>query len=244
MEKVKFKVFRFDPEKDKRHRFERFEVPFTPGMTVLSGLLSIREKQDGSLAFRSSCREGICGSCALHINGHYRLACETQVKDLSGTIKVRPLAHMPIIKDLFVDQTIFFERYKQIKPYLMPGAKIPEREFIQNVDQREWIDEKIDCILCGCCYAGCTMTATDPQYLGPAALAKADRFLRDSRDRAEELRMSVVDSEHGVWRCHTIFTCQKVCPKDINPTGSIANLKRELIAQYTGRRKYRKSGKD
>lgn len=225
----KFKIFRFDPDTDKRPYFKSYEVPDKKGLTVLEGLLYIQQNLDGSLAFRTACRAGICGSCAMHINGSYRLACETQIGALGSKIKIRPLAHLPVIKDLFVDMTKFWDRYKFIKPYLIPGDPNPEKERIQTPDQREKLNDMIDCILCGCCYSSCTVTLTDPEYLGPAAIMKANRFVCDSRDNAKKERLKLVDTDHGVWRCHTIFNCQKACPKDLNPPASIANLKRKTL---------------
>jgi len=226
-----FSVFRFDPDADHSPRFDAFRVPpFKKSLTVLEGLFYIQEKLDGSLAFRASCREGICGSCAMHINGKYRLACETQVAELdSGTVRIQPLGHLAVLRDLVVDMEPFFEKYKYIKPFLMPGSPPPERERPQTADEQAKVMPSIDCILCSCCYSSCTVTGTDPEYLGPAALLWADRFIRDSRDSADDERLDLIDQVHGVWRCHTIFSCQEVCPKDLDPTGAIADLKRKAI---------------
>lgn len=231
MTDITFKVFRFDPDADSQPRFDTYAVPrFKKGLTVLESLFYIQEHLDGSLAFRASCREGICGSCAMHINGKYRLACETQVADLgSDTITVQPLGHLQVLRDLVVDMEPFFAKYKYIKPFLMPGSPPPERERPQTEGEHAKLLPSIDCILCACCHASCTVTGTDPEYLGPAALLCADRFVRDSRDNAEEERFRLVDQVHGIWRCHTIFSCQEVCPKDLDPTGAIADLKRKAI---------------
>lgn len=231
MSEVQFTVFRFDPTTDQRHRFETYTVPTKPGMTVLEGLYYIQEHLDGSLAFRSSCRAGVCGSCAMHINGTYRLACETQVKQLGSSVRVRPLAHLPVMKDLFVDMAPFWQKYKYIKPYLIPGDDPGEKERLQTPDERSRLDVIIDCILCAACYGSCTVNNYDDGYLGPAALLKAQRFFSDSRDQADEERLELVDGQHGVWRCHTIFNCQQVCPKNIDITGSIGVLKRSLMAK-------------
>lgn len=227
----KIKIFRFNPATDKKHRFETYEVPCRSGMTVLQALNYILETLDGSLAYRSSCREGICGSCAMHINGTYRLACETQLAHLRNPVTIRPMAHMDIIKDLVVDMTPFFEKYKAIKPYLIPGDPDEGKERVQTQDERAYLDNIVDCILCGACYASCAVNGYDTDYLGPAALAKANRFLMDTRDNAEEQRLALVCVEHGVFRCHTLFNCQMVCPKDVDPTANIANLKRRIIAR-------------
>ena len=224
------KVLRFDPEVDAGPRFAKYEVELRKGLTVLEALFDILENQDGSLAFRYACRGAVCGSCAMHINGSYRLACQTQISELGGgEVVVKPLGHLPIIKDLIVDMTSFFEKYEQLMPYLINNSEVPERERLQSAEERNRIDEQLDCILCGCCQASCTMTLTDEEYLGPALLLKEERFLSDSRDEAGAQRLKLVDSEHGVWRCHTIFNCVEVCPKDINPTHAIARLKRRVI---------------
>lgn len=230
MEKIFFKVMRFDPFKDRKPRMEKYEVPLAPFMTVLDGLFYIQGYIDGSLAFRSSCRAGVCGSCTVHINGKYRLACETQLKNLnSDTVVVLPMAHMPVIKDLFVDMTKFWKHYKEIRPYLIPGSPPPEKERHQSIDQRKKLDGLIDCILCGSCYAACDVAGTDSDYKGPAALLKANRFFQDSRDCAKVERIELVDGEHGIWRCRSIFNCQIVCPKDLDPAGNIMALKRAAI---------------
>lgn len=236
MATVAFEVFRFDPDTDKEPRLQRYEVEQKPGLTVLQGLLQIQAHIDPSLAFRVACRAAICGSCAMHINGAYRLACETQVEMLGARVIVRPLGHLKVIKDLVVEMKPFWDRYKEIKPYLIPGGEIPGggREFTQSTDDRERLTTIIDCILCSCCYSSCPVVGTDPDYIGPAALLKANRFVRDSRDRAKEERLLLAGGDHGVWRCHTVFSCQEVCPKDLNPSGSIAELKRTAILARLG----------
>jgi succinate dehydrogenase / fumarate reductase iron-sulfur subunit len=229
MSRVTFNVFRFDPETDAGPRYQKYEIDQTPGLTVLGGLLQIQARLDPSLAFRSACRAAVCGSCAMHINGQYRLACETQTEMLGSTVTVRPLGHLVVIKDLVVEMKPFWDRYKEIKPYLIPGDNPPGREFLQSCDDRERLDGGIDCILCSCCYNACPVVGTDPAYVGPAAALKASRFLRDSRDRATQERLLLLGGDHGVWRCHTVFSCQEVCPKDLNPTGAIAEIKMEAI---------------
>lgn len=229
MSKVVFEVFRFDPDADAKPRFQRYEIEKRPALTVLQGLLDIQSILDPTLAFRSACRAAICGSCAMHINGEYRLACETQVEALGSHVKIRPLGHLKVIKDLVVEMGPFWEKYKEIKPYLMPGSHPPEREFLQTTDDREKLTTIIDCILCGCCYSACPVVGTDPNYIGPVALAKAARFMFDSRDNAMEERLALAGGNDGVWRCHTVFSCKEVCPKDINPSGAIAEIKTGAI---------------
>jgi len=227
---LRFDVFRFDPARDQIPRFQKYELPDMKGITVLEGLYYILENVDPSLAFRSSCRQAVCGSCAIHINGQYRLACETNVDHLkSNRVTVRPLAHSTIIRDLVVDLKPFFRSYEAIKPYLIPKEDPPEREYIQTIEERKRLDAKIDCILCGACYGSCPVAGTDEDYLGPAALLKALRFVDDSRDGAAFERLAYVATDRGAFRCHTIFNCQQVCPKDLDPTGAIRQLKMKAI---------------
>lgn len=232
-----YKVFRFDPDKDQMPYFQDFEVPDIKGMTVLEGLYWILENKDPSLAFRSSCRAGVCGSCAMHINGKYRLACETNTEHLSGgVVRIRPLAHSKIKRDLVVDLTPFFKNIELIKPYLIPDKEPPEKEYIQSPKERAKLLVKTDCILCGACFASCPVVSTDDNYLGPAALLKALRFVDDSRDGAYYERLAYAATDWGVYRCHTIFNCQQVCPKDLDPAGAIGKLKMKAIwAKLTGR---------
>ncbi|HEY3356123.1 MAG TPA: succinate dehydrogenase iron-sulfur subunit [Polyangia bacterium] len=236
-ETFRFSVFRYDGAGDAAPRFQDYDVPAQPGLTVLGGLVHIQQRIDGSLAFRSSCRAGVCGSCAMHINGRYRLACETQAADCGGTITVRPLGHLPLVRDLVVDLAPFWRAYGHIKPYLMPGTAAPAQgEYLQSADDRAKIDGIIDCILCASCHGACTTTSLSDDFLGPAALAKAARFVLDSRDGAARERLELVSGTNGVWRCHQIFSCQKVCPRSINPAGAIAELKRKAIKlRLTGR---------
>ena len=234
-EEVLFRVQRFDPEQDTAPYFKDYKLPVIQGMTVLEGLFYILENIDGSIAFRSSCRAGICGSCGLNINGAYYLACETQVAVFGSRLVIKPLGNMKITKDLVVDLEPFFKKYRSIRPYLIPGNPDPEGvERIQTEDDRQKLAGLIDCILCTCCQSSCTMTGTDEEYLGPAVLMKADRFVQDSRDKATHQRLDAVGGDHGVWRCHTIYNCQVACPKNLDPTGAIADLKKKCIAKETG----------
>jgi succinate dehydrogenase / fumarate reductase iron-sulfur subunit len=226
--KSTFKVVRFDPDQDREPHFDTFEVPQREGLTVLEALFDILENQDGSLAFRYACRGAVCGSCAMYINGAYRLACQTQVAAFSsGKLTVGPMPHFPVIKDLAVDMTEFFRKYERIMPFLVAQSTPPERERVQTPKARATINEMVDCILCGCCYSSCPTVWTDKAYLGPAALTKAYRFLADSRDEAAGERLSIVAGGDGIWRCHTIFNCAEACPKRINPTWSIQQLKKK-----------------
>lgn len=231
-----FKVLKYDPKDGGAPYFKEYEVPTHKGMTVLEGLYHILEQQDPTLAFRSSCRQGVCGSCAMHINGMYRLACETQIAAMGEHITVRPLAHMTVIRDLVVDMTPFFNQFEAIKPYLIPAEKSGDKEYIQSPEERARLTHHVDCILCSACYGSCPVVATDEKYLGPHALLKALRFVEDSRDAATYERLAYVASDLGVFRCHTIFNCQQVCPKDLDPTGAIGKLKMKAVwAKFRGK---------
>lgn len=227
---ITLRVFRFDPLRDEKFRFENFSVPLREGLTLQEALFYILDELDPCLAFNYGCGSADCGSCALHINGRYRLACQTQIAELrSSKITVRPLAHLPLIKDLAVDMTPFFEKIKLIKPYLEGGTEAVSGEYLQNREQRKKIETFIDCILCGACYSSCLMTLTNEDYLGPAALMKAARFIEDSRDRAGKERLKIVASEDGLWRCHQIGNCAKVCPRSLSPVEAISRLRRKAV---------------
>jgi len=232
MPEATFRVKRYDPERstgqngDGRNRYDEFTVPYESSLTVLEGLFYIQENLDGSLSFRYCCRAAVCGSCAMYINGTYRLACQTNVRHLGdGPITVEPMPHMPLVKDLVCDMTDFFAKYEYIEPYLMRNSKAPDREITQSPDERKKLDGPIDCILCGCCYSSCPSVWGENNYLGPAALLKAYRFEVDSRDEAKRQRLPYFDNERGVYRCHTITNCVEACPKELNPTEAIQWLK-------------------
>jgi succinate dehydrogenase / fumarate reductase iron-sulfur subunit len=232
---TEFKVFRFDPEKDKVARFDAYTVPWEKGMTVLEGLLFILDNFDNSPSFRSSCRAAVCGSCAMHINGKYRLACNTLIENLlkegQGTVTIQPLAHLPVYKDLVVNMDNFFKHYEAIKPYLITDKAAPAKEFTQSPEDRRKIDGSIDCILCGACYGSCPVAGTNEEYLGPHSILKALRFYNDSRDTAGKERLALIGNNKGLFRCHSIFNCQMVCPKDLDPAGAIAQMKMKLVWQ-------------
>lgn len=233
-----FKVFRYNPDKSDPPYFQDYEVPDHKGMTVLEALYYILENLDPTLAFRSSCRMGVCGSCAMHIDGQYGLACETQVASLGNKITIRPLAHMKVIRDMVVDLDPFFAQYEAIKPYLIPKNAPGPREYAQTPRERKKLDILVDCILCASCYGSCPVVGTDEKYLGPHALLKALRFIDDSRDGNTNERLAFVANDSGIFRCHTIFNCQQVCPKDLDPTGAIGKLKmKSLWAKLTGKLK-------
>ena len=230
MKEIAYRVLRFNPDKDQKPYFQAYTFPLKPAMTVLEGLYHILEYIDHTLSFRSSCRMAICGSCAMHINGKYRLACNTQITSLkSNTVTVRPLLHLPVFKDLVVDHTGFFENMIALKPWLIDKQPVPEEEYLQTPQQRKKLDVVADCIMCQACYASCPVAGTDNKYFGPHAFLKALRFVNDSRDSATMERLAQVAGETGVFRCHTIFNCQEVCPKHLDPAGAIAKLKMAAI---------------
>ncbi|MEF8880932.1 MAG: succinate dehydrogenase/fumarate reductase iron-sulfur subunit [Halapricum sp.] len=234
-ETVELKVFRYDPEVEGKEepRFDTFEVPFHTGMTVLDALIYARDQYDSSLTFRHSCQQAICGSDALFINGTQRLGCKTQLADLDYPIRVEPLPHREVVKDLVVDMEHFYEQMEAVEPYFDPDD-LPEGELEeqrQSRANREKIKLSTRCIWCGACMSSCNIAAGDNKYLGPAAINKAYRFAMDERegeDRKEE-RLRIVEQEHGVWRCQTQFSCTDVCPKDIPLTEHIQELKREAV---------------
>jgi succinate dehydrogenase / fumarate reductase, iron-sulfur subunit len=219
-------ILRYDSAKMKEPHHETYNIEATKETTVLDALFQILETQDHSLAFRYSCRSAVCGSCAMFINGRYRLACSTLISDIGRNIVVQPLPHMPIIKDLVVDLTTFFEKYRVVKPYVVPINPPPQKEWIQSPKQRDRINSATDCILCAACYSSCPSVWTGKKYLGPAAILWAYRFASDSRDGILKDRIGAFSAEDGVWRCHTIFNCTEACPKSLNPAGFIEKLKR------------------
>ena len=229
-EKVTFKVFRFNPEKDKKPYYQDFEVEIRkPGMMVLDGLNQIRWEMDGTLAFRRSCREGVCGSDGLNINGVNMLGCITHISDLKPPIVIQPLPSLPVIKDLVVDLTDFMNKFFLVKPYLINYSPPPDKERLQSPEERKKLDGLYECILCACCSTSCPSYWADPEYLGPSALLNAARFVLDTRDEGADERLEVINDRHGVWRCHTILNCIEACPKLLNPTEAIGELKKLLI---------------
>jgi succinate dehydrogenase / fumarate reductase iron-sulfur subunit len=233
MPDILFRIKRQDPRSKKNSEayWEEHTVTYEgDNLTVLEGLFYIQEKYDGSLSFRYCCRASICGSCAMYINGAYRLACQTNVKHLpTNVITVSPMPHLPLVKDLVCDMEAFFAKYEYVKPWLIRQSEDPEKELLQSPKQRKKIDMPIDCILCGCCYSACPSAWGEENYLGPAALLKAHRFEVDSRDEAGKERLPLWDNERGVYRCHTVMNCVEACPKELNPTEGIQALKKAAV---------------
>jgi succinate dehydrogenase / fumarate reductase iron-sulfur subunit len=225
-----FRILRFDPRQDEGPRYQTYLVDCKPHWTVLMALLEIASRKDASLAFRRSCRHGICGSCAMTINGENHLACETRLASLDdGPIEVEPLRAMPVIKDLVVDMDPLFERYELVRPYLIAKGEPPERERLQSPAERKLLDGSYECIMCGSCTSSCPSFWARRDFLGPAALLAASRWVLDSRDEATNERLAAIDTPQGLWRCRDIFNCVEACPKGLNPTRAIARLRREAL---------------
>lgn len=240
MAKLSVKVLRYNPERDPAPHHETYPLEYEKFTTVLDALYAVKDFQDGSLTFRRSCRQGICGSCAMRVNDRERLTCLTRVEEVigenGGEIKVEPLANLPVIKDLVVDQTPFWKKYKAIHPFIIhdPKKPVPEHEYIMSKDRTTHLQQFAGCIQCGACYSACPILGSDDDYLGPAALAKAYRFANDPRDDGRSERLKIIGNESGVWRCHTIFNCTEVCPKGVEPTYAIQQLKRMTMRKKLG----------
>lgn len=227
-----FKVLRFDPQKDDHPLFQEYIYRTEEKKSLLDALMDIRNEQDTTLAFRYSCREAICGSCAMVVNGRFDLACRTELESLKAqTVFLEPLPNLDIQKDLVVDMDPFWEALHRIEPYLHAEGDVPEKG--HRIEDREIdrIFQYVNCILCGCCYAACPVISRDSHYLGPAALAKLYRFVRDPRDRRSFVNWSRVNMGDGVWGCDTMFKCNEVCPKDVRPADGIEALRRRLVVE-------------
>lgn len=231
MEKVTFSILRYDPAKDKKPYFQDFEVEMRrSGMMVLDALNQIRWEQDGTLAYRRSCREGVCGSDALNINGVNRLSCMTHVEPLKKPVVIQPLPALPLIKDLVTNMDNFLDKYFMVKPYLITKTPLPDNEMLQSPEDRKKLDGLYECILCASCSSSCPSFWADPEYLGPSALLNVWRFIADSRDEGADERLEMLNHRHGVWRCHTILNCIEACPKGLNPTKAISGIKKALVS--------------
>lgn len=229
-ENLKVKILRYNPENDKKPHWQLFQLEVDTEFTILDVLNEIHWKIDGTLAYRRSCRSAICGSCAMKVNGRNVLACETPLAAFKRRpLKIEPLPGFRIIKDLAVDLDSFFEKLKRIKPYLILDKPIPEKEFLQNPEEVEQIREAAMCILCGACTSSCPSLWANEDYLGPAALLKAYRFVFDTRDDGADERLDVVNDKNGIWRCHTIFNCMEACPKQIKITEYLSRLKVKTV---------------
>lgn len=237
--KVKvFEVYRYDPEDQKQTNpyVDRFEVDTEEcGPMVLDALIKMKSEQDSTLTFRRSCREGICGSCAMNIDGTNTLACTKAISDCSNsqTIKIYPLPHMPVVKDLVSDLTHFYEQYKSIKPWLQASdPENPHKERTQTPEERAKLDGLYECILCACCSTSCpSYWWNSDKYLGPAILLQANRWISDSRDEATAQRLDDLEDPFKLYRCHTIMNCAQTCPKGLNPAKAIGEIKQAIASR-------------
>ena len=230
---VQLKIFRFNPEKDQKSHYKTYDVDAEPTDRVLDLLEYIKNNIDGTLTFRRSCAHGICGSDALRINGANYLACKVLVKDLdSDRLTVEPLLGLSVIKDLVVDMEPFFDHYRSMMPYFVNDEAPPEGERLQSPEERERFDDTTKCILCAACTTSCPSYWANDKYFGPAAIVNAHRFIYDSRDRAAAERLRILNDQFGVYRCHTIFNCTLACPREIQITTAIGEVKKTIA---TGR---------
>jgi succinate dehydrogenase / fumarate reductase iron-sulfur subunit len=228
----RFAVYRYDPDTGENPRMDVYDVDMdTCGPMVLDALIKIKNEVDATLTFRRSCREGICGSCAMNIDGTNTLACTKACSDVRGDVRVYPLPHMPVIKDLVPDLTAFYAQYASIEPWLKARTPPPaDRERLQSKDEQHRIDEPSACILCACCSTACpSYWWNADRYLGPAVLLQAYRWLVDSRDEAQGERLDGLEDPFRLYRCHTIMNCTRTCPKGLNPAKAIAEIKQMLL---------------
>ncbi|MBC2901416.1 succinate dehydrogenase iron-sulfur subunit [Streptomyces cupreus] len=231
---VTFRVRRFNPEVSAEATWEDFQMEIDPKERVLDGLHKIKWDLDGTLTFRRSCAHGICGSDAMRINGKNRLACKTLIKDINPEkpITVEPIKGLTVLKDLVVDMEPFFQAYRDVMPFLITkDTNEPTRERLQTAEDRERFDDTTKCILCAACTSSCPVFWNDGQYFGPAAIVNAHRFIFDSRDEAGEQRLEILNDKDGVWRCRTTFNCTDACPRGIEVTKAIAEVKKALITR-------------
>ncbi len=232
--KVRFRIKRFNPERDARPHWADYEVDADPFDRVLDGLHQVKWYQDGTLALRRSCAHGVCGSDTMLINGRNRLACKVLIKEVGPSIRVEPMRGLPVIKDLIVDMEPFFAQYRAVLPYLVNRDPAPQAERRQSPEERARYDDTTKCILCAACSTACPIYWSPGAYLGPAAIVNAHRFLFDSRDQAAGERLDILAQRSGVYRCRTIFNCTDACPRGIEVTRAIQEVKRALVTQKKG----------
>jgi succinate dehydrogenase / fumarate reductase iron-sulfur subunit len=227
---MKFSIYRYNPETDSAPRMQDYELPDDHGAVMLLDALQLLKRQDDSLGFRRSCREGVCGSDAMSINGRNGLACITPLDSLKSPVVLRPLPGLPVIRDLIVDLSQFYNQYRAVKPWLMNDDPEPEIERLQSPEERARLDGLYECILCACCSTACPSFWWNPdRFLGPAALLQAGRFLADTRDQAMGERLDGLNDPYRLFRCHTIMNCADVCPKGLNPSRAIGHIRQLLL---------------
>ena len=230
--RITLAIKRYNPKKDSKPYDQNYTVDAEPTERILDLLMRIKQDQDGGLGFRKSCAHGVCGSDAMRIDGKDRLACKTLVRDVAQKngepVRIEPLRHLPVQRDLIVDQTAFFDRYRSVKPFLINHETAPLKERLQSPKDRMAFDDATNCILCGACYSACPVLDKNPDFLGPSAIVQAFRFLADSRDYGFVDRLSELDRRDGVWPCENHFECTKACPRSIKITKRINETKRMI----------------
>jgi succinate dehydrogenase / fumarate reductase, iron-sulfur subunit len=229
MPKATIRVLRYNPEADEAPAYRDYAVEVEPTDRVLDALHSVKWYQDGTLTFRRSCAHGICGSDAMRINGVNRLACKVLMRDVGDRVTVEPLMGFRVVKDLVVDMEPFFAQFRSVLPYFIADARPPQRERLQSIDDRERYDDTTKCILCAACTTSCPSFWADEDFVGPAAIVNAHRFIFDSRDQAAAERLQILNDREGVWRCRTIFNCTEACPREIKITKAIGEVKKALL---------------
>jgi succinate dehydrogenase / fumarate reductase iron-sulfur subunit len=228
---VTLRILRYNPETDDRPHYETYTLEAEPTDQVLDLMNRVKWDQDGTLSYRKSCAHGICGSDAMRINGVNRLACKVLVRDVGTKIQIEPLLGMKVIKDLIVDMEPFFDHYRSVLPYLIKDEDPPEEERIQTQEERAVFDDTTKCILCAACTTSCPSFWANDAYVGPAAIVQAHRFIFDSRDTGSNARLEALDNRMGVWRCHDVFNCTDACPREIEVTKAIAEVKLALATK-------------
>ncbi len=227
---MKFSIYRYNPEKDNKPYMRDYELELLPTDRMLLDAILRIKTMDDSLGLRKSCREGVCGSDGMNINGKNGLACVTPLKDLKEPVVLRPLPGFPVIRDLIVDMGQFFKQYHSVKPYLINDNPPPQKERLQSPEDREELDGLYECVLCGCCSASCPSFWWNPdKFVGPAALLQAYRFIADTRDEATSERLDNLEDPYRLFRCHTIMNCADACPKGLNPTEAIGRIKKQMV---------------
>ena len=226
---VEVKIRRYNPEVSEDVQWVTYTVDAFPTDRVLNLLMKIKGEQDGTLTFRRSCAHGVCGSDAMRINGVNRLACKVLMKDMPDKLIIEPIKGLPVEKDLVVDMEPFFEAYRAVKPFLITHGNEPTKEWLQSQADRDRYDDTTKCILCAACTTSCPVFWTDGSYFGPAAIVNAHRFIFDSRDQGSEERLEILNDREGVWRCRTTFNCTEACPRGIQITKAISEVKQALL---------------
>mgnify|MGYP002778243050 FL=1 len=227
---VTVRIQRFNPDTDSAPNYQEFKVKAEPTDRVLDALNSIKWYQDGSLTYRRSCAHGVCGSDAMRINGVNRLACKVLMRDVGSNVTIEPLIGFGVIKDLVVDMEPFFAQFRSVLPFLVNEDAPPQRERLQSIEDRERYDDTTKCILCAACTTSCPSFWADEQFVGPAAIVNAHRFIFDSRDKGTGERLDILNDREGVWRCRTIFNCTEACPREIRITKAIGEVKKAIFS--------------